>query len=67
MEMGKPNWDIEIGASNTVKFLLHTRDEVLKTLRKHNYGARCSILTVHNNREIFYGTVGQAIKWLKYH
>ena len=50
-------YHVEIGASNTVKFENESLDKIHDKLNKYNSGARCSIVDLFDNTEIYYGTV----------
>jgi len=51
----KPNWDIEIGASNTVRKTATSRRGILRVLKAAQ--GRVSVVELRYGQEIYFGTV----------
>lgn len=54
----------EIGASNVIRFTAEAAEKLYNKLHKYNQGARCSIVDLEDNSEIYLGTVEQVIELL---
>ena len=54
----------EIGASNVIRFKAESAGKLHNRLRKYNQGARCSIVDLEDNTEIYLGTVDEVVELL---